>query len=389
MSVRAWVDRWGDRVLALALAAGAQLELWGHAPAALTVIGGRGLLAALLGFWTVPLAWRRRAPVGVLLTIAGAIVVAAFLVSHSGGVPVELFLAVIVAFYSVGAHCEERRAVVAGGAALAAIAAIDLARPGFYQAHGSRPGAWLVFAIAWLVGRELRRRRRELGGLRDRATRLEREREEKARTAVVEERGRIARELHDVIAHSVSVMVVQAQAGPRLLADAERAGAAFHSIESSGREALVELRRMLGILRTGDEQLAIGPQPGLGSLDSLVEQVREAGLPVQVRIEGEQVPLPAGVDLSAYRIVQEALTNTLKHAGHAEAVIVVRYGPAALELEVVDNGSGAAASGNGSGHGLVGMRERVALYGGLLETGTRNGGGYAVRARLPLAAGTR
>ena len=387
MGLRARVDRWGDRIVAVALAAGAQVELWGRAPASLTVIGGRGALAVLLGLVTVPLAWRRRSPVAVLFTVAVALVVASFLVSHAGGVPIEVFLAVLVVYYSVGAHREERTAPLVGGSALAAIAAVDLARPGLYQAHGARPGAWLAFAIAWLVGREMRRRRRELSRLRDRARQLEHEREEKARTAVAEERGRIARELHDVVAHSVSVMVVQAQAGPRLLGEPDQVRGVFRSIEASGREALVELRRLLGILRTGDEQLAIGPQPGLASLRSLVEQVREAGLQVDLRIEGEPLQLPPGVDLSAYRIVQEALTNTLKHAGRAQAEVVVRYKRSALELEIVDNGSGAPASVNGSGHGLIGMRERVALYGGVLETGTRNGGGYAVRASLPLTRG--
>ena len=151
----------------------------------------------------------------------------------------------------------------------------------------------------------------------------------------------------------------------------------------------VELRRLLGILRTDDEQLAIDPQPGLDSLEALVEQVREAGLRVDLRVEGEPVQLPPGIDLSAYRIVQEALTNALKHAGQAEAEVVVRYRASSLELEVVDNGSAAAAtvSGSGSGHGLIGMRERVALCGGVLEAGARNGHGYAVRARLPLERG--
>jgi signal transduction histidine kinase len=225
--------------------------------------------------------------------------------------------------------------------------------------------------------------------LRERARQLERQREEKARTAVAEERGRIARELHDVVAHSVSVMVVQAQAGQRLLADPDLAGGAFRAIEASGREALVELRRLLGILRTGAEQPAIGPQPGLGSLGVLLEQVREAGLPVELRVEGEQVQLPPGVDLAAYRIVQEALTNTLKHAGSARAEIIVRYGPSAVELEVLDDGRGAPAATNGSGHGLIGMRERVALYGGRLEAEPRKAGGFAVRARLPLEGGPR
>ena len=388
MGVRAWVNRWGDWIVALALAAGAEYELWASTPPSLVVHGGRGLLAVLVALMTLSLAWRRRAPVPVLGVIVGAVAIAGLL-ANLNGLPVELFVAVILAFYSVGANCNEQRALLAGGAALATLAAVDLAR-GLFQVHGgARPGAWLIFAVAWLVGRDLRRRRREVARLQDRAAQLEREREEKARTAVSEERGRIARELHDVVAHSVSVMVVQAQAGPRLLDNPEQLRGTFHSIEASGREALVELRRMLGILRTGDEQLSIGPQPGLGSLQSLVEQVREAGLQVELRIEGKQVPLPPGIDLSAYRIVQEALTNTLKHAGQAEAEIVVRYGALALELEVIDNGAGMPASVNGSGHGLIGMRERTALYGGQLEAAPRESGGYAVRARLPLEGARR
>jgi len=187
-----------------------------------------------------------------------------------------------------------------------------------------------------------------------------------------------------VIAHGVSVIVVQAQAGPHLIGDPPRAAEVFHAIESSGRDALVELRRLLGILRSGDEELAIGPQPGLGSLQSLVEQVRASGLPVNLRIEGHPVQLPAGIDLSAYRIVQEALTNVVKHAGDASAEVVIRYRTHAFELDIVDDGRGRTSGVNGAGHGLIGMRERVALYGGTLETGTREGGGYEVRARLPL-----
>jgi len=289
----------------------------------------------------------------------------------------------LLAFYSVGAHCDDRRSALVGTVAVAAIAAADLARPGTFSASGTRPSAWLAFAIAWLVGRDLRRRRQRVAELEDRAERLEGEREEQAQLAVAEERGRIARELHDVIAHGVSVIVVQAQAGPHLVGDPQRVIGVFRAIESSGRDALVELRRLLGILRSEDEQLAIGPQPGLGSLQSLVEQMRASGLPVQLRIEGEPVHLPAGIDLSAYRIVQEALTNVVKHAGDASAEVVIRYGARALELDVVDDGHGRTPSRNGSGHGLIGMHERVALYGGTLEAGNPDGGGYAVRARLP------
>ena len=383
MRVRAVIDRWADLTVALALAGWTQLDLWKHAPATLHVVGGRGVLVVLLLVVTLPLAVRRRLPAATLLTAAGALVVAALLVSHSRGVPVAVFLALLLAFYSAGAHCDDRRSYFVGVVAVAAIAAADLARPGSFSASGSRPSAWLVFAIAWLVGRDLRRRRLRVADLEERAVQLEREREEQAQLAVADERARIARELHDVIAHGVSVIVVQAQAGPHLLNDPERVRGVFHSIESSGRDALAELRRLLGILRAGDQQLAIGPQPGLGSLQSLVEQVRASGLPIEMWIEGEPVHLPAGVDLSAYRIVQEALTNIVKHAGDARAEVVIRYRPRELELDVVDDGRGGFGSINGSGHGLIGMHERVALYGGTLEAGSRDGGGYGVRARLP------
>jgi signal transduction histidine kinase len=388
MRVRRVIDGWGDAAVALALAAWTQLDLWGHAPATMQVVGGRGVLSVLLLFVTLPLALRRRRPAATVLTGAGALVLAAALVSHSQGIPVEVFLAMLLAFYSVGAHCDDRRSPLIGAIGVAAIAAADLARPGTFSASGTRPGAWLAFAIAWLVGRDLRRRRQRVADLEDRAAQLEREREEQAQLAVAEERGRIARELHDVIAHAVSVIVVQAQAGPHLVHDPQRVLDVFRAIESSGRDALVELRRLLGILRSDDEQLAIGPQPGLGSLQSLVEQVRASGLPVELRIEGEPVQLPAGIDLSAFRIVQEALTNVVKHAGDAAAEVVIRYEMRALELDVVDDGRGRAMNLNGSGHGLIGMRERVALYGGTLTTGTRDSGGYAVRARLPFGDAT-
>jgi signal transduction histidine kinase len=232
---------------------------------------------------------------------------------------------------------------------------------------------------------------------------------------VAEERGRIARELHDVVAHSVSVMVVQAGAARRTMAASpDQATTALGQIESTGRQALVELRRLLGLLRDGDrgDGAALTPQPGLEHLESLAAAAREAGLPVEVTVEGEPRPLPAGVDLSAYRIVQEALTNSLKHAGPARARVRVCYGREALEVQVTDDGRGersAARAGeglvvvtigpdgvlelpgrrDGGGHGLIGMRERVALFGGTLEAGADPGGGYRVAARLPLDAGAR
>ena len=386
MSVRAWLDRWGDWIIAVALAIVSEYEilvrpLFGD-PA---VTSGRAAAAGLFVLVTLPLAWRRRAPVAVLLTVIGATAGARSRCALSRArSPATSQL--IVVFYSVGAHCAERRALLGGGIGLAALAVlIATGQPGTLEA-----GSLAIFAVAWLIGRYLRQRRSQVSGLQERAARAERDREEQARAAVTQERGRIARELHDIVAHSVSVMVIQAQAGQRLISDAAQARTAFRSIEASGREALVELRRLLAILRTADDQLAIGPQPGLGSLESLIEQVREAGLPVELRIEGQQVPLPPGVDLSAYRIVQEALTNTIKHAGPAKAEVVLRYDTSALELEITDTGTGTAPA-TGTGHGLIGMRERITLLGGDLVTGSRDGGGYLVRARLPLTAanGTR
>jgi signal transduction histidine kinase len=384
MPMRAWLDRWGNALLALTLLCTALVELVQAPSDQLSATGGRWTLALPLAGMTLPLALRRRAPARTLLVQVAALGVAGALLRNSQGVPLSGFAALLIGFYSVGANCDDRRAIRGGATALAGIVGIDAAFAVFQQ-HGVRPAVWLSLAVAWLIGRELRRRRGELALLRERANRLEAEREAQARSAVAEERTRIARELHDVVAHSVSVIVVQAQAGTRLLEDPQQARSAFRSIETTGREALVELRRLLGILRTADAQTAVGPQPGLASLDSLLEQVREAGLAVTVSVEGDPQPLPPGIDLSAYRIVQEALTNTLKHAGPAKARILLRYAAGALELEVVDDGSGPGPGGNGSGHGLVGMRERAALYGGELEAGEGPQGGYAVRARLPLA----
>jgi signal transduction histidine kinase len=206
---------------------------------------------------------------------------------------------------------------------------------------------------------------------------------------VADERARIARELHDVVAHNVSVMVVQAGAARRTIErDPDRAREALTSVEATGRQALDEMRRLLGVLRTEDEATELrAPQPSVSHLDELVAHVREAGLPVDLVVEGEPRPLMSGVDMSAFRIVQEALTNSLKHAGPAHARVRLRYGEHDLCLEVVDDGRGLAAdapASNGGGHGLVGMRERVALFGGELQAGPRTGGGYVVSARIPL-----
>jgi len=298
--------------------------------------------------------------------------------------PFESFLALLLCFYSVAACGEERRAVLAGGIAGVVILAVDI----FRLLAGMNPGdivpPWVFYATIWFIGRTIRKSQLQAARLQDLAAQLELEREERAQTAVAEERSRISRELHDVVAHSVSVMVVQAQAAQRLLqGEQQEARQALTSIETTGRQALVEMRRLLGILRRTDEELALAPQPGLKHLDALIEQIREAGLPVELRVEGAAEPLPPGVDLSAYRIVQEALTNTLKHAGPSHARVAIHYRGDEIELEISDDGVG-TVNGDGTGQGLIGMRERVALYGGVLHSGRQNGGGYFVRTRLPL-----
>jgi signal transduction histidine kinase len=243
----------------------------------------------------------------------------------------------------------------------------------------------IVFCVAWLAGFGLGSKFRQMEQAEERAARLEQEREEQARLAVAEERARIARELHDVVGHSVSVMTVQAAGVRRLLKpDQEREREALEIVEQTGREALAEMRRLVGVLRRPEEAPALAPQPSLEHLDRLVEQARESGLPVELRVEGTPVPLAAGLDLTAYRLVQEGLTNALKHARANRADVLVRYENGHVELTVSDDGSG-DGGGDSGGHGLVGMRERVSVYGGQLEAGRRPEGGYRLRARLPLA----
>jgi signal transduction histidine kinase len=247
----------------------------------------------------------------------------------------------------------------------------------------------LLVAAAWSLGDGLRLRRGQFVRLEDRASRLELEREELARLAVAQERRVIARELHDVVAHNVSVIVAQSGAAQRIFDDhPEDARTTLGAIEHMGRAALVEMRRLMGLLRTESDRSGMrSPQPGLDNLETLVGQVGEAGLPVTLRIEGIPRPLPAGLDLSAFRIVQEALTNALRHAGPARADVIVRYEESRLLLTVDDDGFGP----NGQGarttrpkYGHLGMRERVALFGGDLRIGARPGGGYRVAAVMPL-----
>ena len=249
----------------------------------------------------------------------------------------------------------------------------------------------IIYPVFWWLGNAMRARREKESELTERTAQLEREREENARRAVFEERVRIARELHDVVAHHVSVMGVQAGAARRVMdGHPAKAKDALSSIEIASRQAVTELQRLLGFLRQAGERDGVAPQASMRNLGVLVGKMREAGLHVAFMTDGEERPLPTSIDLSAYRIVQEALTNTLKHAGPSKSSVTVRYEDDAVEVEILDDGGGQAAgtSHDGSGVGLIGMKERVSLHGGELETGPRASGGFLVRAKLPLNGGS-
>ena len=242
----------------------------------------------------------------------------------------------------------------------------------------------LRFVVAWLAGYALRERADQAEAAEERAIRAEREREAAARVAVAEERARIARELHDIVAHAVSVMVLQVGAVRHKLPESlDEDRDALKGVERAGRMALAEMRRLLSAMRRDGEEAELVPQPGLDGLDSLLDEIGRAGLPVELHVDGQPFPLPRGIDLSAYRIVQEGLTNALKHAHASDADVIVRYRSDELGIEVRDNGHGSAAS-DGLGHGLVGVRERVKLYGGQMSAGTSDDGGFVLSTCLPL-----
>jgi signal transduction histidine kinase len=367
-----------DVLVALGLATVLMLQIWlsDHIDGTVVdVVGGLCL--------TLPLAVRRRAPLAVVVVFSTAAALAAIL---GGPPPAGLFggepppfaplAAGVITFYSLGAYAGDHRALAGVGIGVAGVwAAVFASGP---DAQSFLFSAGLVVGAPWVTGRNVRAR----------ALMREREARQRERAAVGEERSRIARELHDVTAHNVGIMVVHAQGAQRVLdRDPERAREAMETIERTGQSALDEMRRALGVLRRSDGDAPLAPQPGMGDLDALVEQARLGGLTVEVVTEGTPEPLPADVDRSAYRIVQEALTNTRKHAGRVRARIAVRYGGPSLELEISDDGApGRAPRDEGAaGHGLAGMRERVTLYGGELHTGHRPEGGFVVRASLPLA----
>lgn len=348
---------------------------------------------ALVLAQTVPLALRRRNPVAVLAVVASAFMVDRFLDYPS----TIATTAPAFALHAIGSELPPGRSARMGYGVAGLLVAFTMVGVGYSESVG-----WdtlVTMAIFTMVpvklGREVHERRRQLVELEERAQRAEQEREERARRAVAEERARIARELHDVVAHQMAVMTLQAEGARRLADGADpRVATALDTIRQAGHDALTELRRMVGLLRTVEDDDGAGPdlepQPGLDRLPALVAQMEEAGLQITVETRGEPRPLPPGVDLSAYRILQESLTNVLKHAGpHARAQVRVGFEEEVLTVEVVDDGQGAARSlspPQEGGHGLVGMQERVALLHGELRVGPRSGGGFEVRARLPLGA---
>jgi len=346
---------------------------------------GLGVLAVTLVLaQTVPLVWRRRHPLATSAVVGAACM--AYGLAPLPDLITNVPAGGLVALYSMAAYCSRRTAAVVG--AVTGVAVLAALLPTQSQSDFlDYLVVYLLLGSAWTLGDLARTQRAYTAELEGRAVRLERERELEAQRAAAEERARIARELHDVVAHNVSMMVVQAEAGPVVVErDPARAAAAFDSIAATGRQALTEMRRLLGVLREDDHAPSLTPLPGIDQLPELVARVGRAGVPVELVVEGEPAPLSPGVDLSAYRIVQEALTNTVKHAGAARARVRVRYGAADLELEVTDDGPGPRPDGNGrpGGQGLIGMRERASLFGGRLEAGPRPEGGFAVVAHLPL-----
>jgi signal transduction histidine kinase len=358
-----------DRTLAVLLTATLELEVWaGHGA------GRHRLGLALVGaLMTAAIGVRRLYPaaIGISVGLLAVFVAAAWKPPEL----VSYLLAWMCAMYGLAVWSRSRQFVL--GVGLITVATlISIMLP------GARVGPSLQFLGGSLVAVLLVRR--VVGDRERRAQLAERERDVAAREAVVEERARIARELHDAIAHNVSMIALQAGAERRML---DRKHGSTHevleTIERIGRDALTEMRRLVGMLRS-DAGDPLAPQPRLHDLPTLVSQVSEAGLPVELNVEGERRELPVGIELSAYRIVQEALTNALKHAGDARATIRVQYRPDTLELEVVDTGAGNGTGTPGGGHGLVGMRERVALCGGRFDAGRLPDGGFAVHVLLPL-----
>ena len=339
-------------------------------------------LGALLSLGvTIPFFFRRRAPFATAIVTTAAVTLMLVL-EYPSNTQTQM---VLVSAYTLASHGEGVRRVLGfagievGVGTVAAVGA-----PGASTSEIILAGAF--YAAAYFFGSAMRNRRLYLEQVEQRAAIIEREHAEAAQRAISDERLRIAQELHDVVAHSMGVIAVQAGVGAHVIdTDPAEAKRSLEAISTTSRSTLTEIRRLLGVLRADDEG-GYEPAPGLADLDRLVSDIRGAGVTVEVRIDGDRHELPPGVDLTAYRIVQEALTNVLKHAGPASVTVTVGYEPDAVRLEVVDDGRGVNGRAGRGGHGLVGMRERVGVYGGMLETGPRVGGGFRVAARLPYGA---
>ena len=344
-------------------------------------------LYVLLALGAVPYAWRRRAPLATLVTASIPVIAMTSLGYSAAVIGSGLFLAA----YTVAAWSRTRVVAVATGFVVALIAAVMLVSPEPLQ-FGELATNAALFIGALALGRSTHDRRRTVALLRERAELAERAQAEEAGRAVSDERLRIAQELHDVLAHSLGVIALQAGVGAHIIdTDPVEAKATLVAVAQRSRTALTEVRRILGALREKDDDAGYSPMPGLDAVDLLAAELTQAGLPVQVRVEGDRGNIPAALDLTAYRLVQESLTNVVKHAGPAHAQVTVRYQLDAVTIEVVDDGHPAAAAPDqeNPGHGQLGMRERVAVFGGSLTAGTRSGGGYIVSARLPYVAGER
>jgi len=393
-AVYAWLRRHprlvdGGLAVALAFLGTASAAAMVFRPGSAAVGFGRLAAIPLALLLAVPVVFRRSHPAGAF---AAAIVIGALQVLLDVR-PNATDLAVVILLYTLAAYTP-RRISVTGLAVCLIGSAVAVARwmPGQLSVLDAVAVGSIMFAgpslIAWVFGDSMRYRRAYYTSLEDRAARLEAERDAQAQVAAAAERARIARELHDVVAHNVSVMVVQADGASYALgSDPDRARQALAAISATGRQALTEMRRMLGVLRRDEDgtEPERAPLPGIGQLGELLEQARAAGLAVSFTVEGVPQPLPDGAALAAYRIVQESLTNTRKHGGpRATAQVTLRYLEDALLLRITDDGRGGAAASDGAGHGLTGMRERVAIYGGWVQAGPRPAGGYQVTARLPL-----
>ena len=381
---QAWL---GPGALAMGVAASGLAQIWlADNPSAEGWGGPRGLSTAIVVAAALSILAVRRRPIGGLAVSFCATCLNVALTAPTDGA-FQTFVADIVLAFGVGAYVSDRRSY----AAIAALLCGTVVFGTLVRLEQDYPSADFLpilvwFAAAWGVGRLVRSWRLRAMEMERLSRQLAAERDARAREAITVERARIARELHDVIAHNVSVMSVQATAAERVLAgDQPIVREALRTIQGTARATVDEMRRVLGILRAEGDDSGLAPQPGLDGLETLAEQARAAGLPVDLRVEANLPALPAGLELSAYRIVQEALTNTIKHAGDARAAVTVRYASNAVEIEVLDDGPG-DDRGAGTRHGIAGMRERVALFGGELETGRREDGGWRLRARLPHAA---